>query len=86
MQFIKISFIILLVVYLCVFLYFCHKNGKFFKTLLLSCLSGLLTFTIVNLLSHFTGVNLPVNAWTTGTSALFGIPGVFGLLTVRMFF
>ncbi len=86
MQFIKISFILFLIVYIIVFLFFCYKSGKMVKTLLLSAASGLAVMTVINLLSKFTGVSIAVNAWTTLSSATFGIPGVLGLLIVRMFF
>lgn len=84
MQFIKISFIIILVIYIIFLLYFSYRNGKIIKTLLISALSGIITFTAVNLLSSLTGITISVNAWTLGSSAVFGIPGVLGLLIFRM--
>ena len=54
------------------------------KTFLMSALSGMAVFTAVNLLSRFTGVSIPVNAYTLGASAGLGIPGVLGLITVRI--
>lgn len=86
MQFIKVFCIILLVVYAVVLLYFCYKSGKFLKTLLLSAVSGIAAMAVVNLLSRFTGVSLPVNPYTAVSSGVLGIPGVLGLLTVRLFF
>lgn len=86
LQFVKISFIILLSVYVLILLIMCCKSGRAFKTLLLSAVSGLAAMTAVNLLSHFTGVNIAVNLYTTLSSAALGIPGVLGLLTIRMFF
>lgn len=86
MQFIKISFIILLLVYAVLLLCFCFKSGRTVKTLLLSSLSGLAVMTAINVLSHFTGVEIAVNGWSVSSSALFGIPGVLGMLIIRMFF
>ena len=86
MQFIRISFIILLTVYVIFLFYFSYKNGRFFRTLMLSALSGVLTLTAVNILSLYTGIAIAVNWWTLGTSSFFGMPGVLGLLTVRLFF
>ncbi len=86
MQFVRISFIIILVIYLILLCYFAYKNGKIIKTLLLSALSGISVFAVVNLLSHFTGVGIPINGWTASASAIFGIPGVLGLLILRLFF
>ena len=84
MHFIKISFIIILVLYAIFLLYFSYKNGKIVKTILASALSGIVVFTIVNLISFKTGITISVNAWTLGSSALFGMPGVLGLLIFRM--
>ena len=54
------------------------------KTLLFSALSGIVVFTVINLLSSLTGITISVNAWTLGSSAVFGMPGVLGLLILRM--
>ena len=86
LQFIKIFSIILVCLYLIVLFVFAKKSGGFFKTLLLSALSGVLAMAVVNVLSGVTGVDLPVNPYTVLSSATLGIPGVFGLLTLRLFF
>ncbi len=86
MQLFKISFIILFVVYCIILLCLCAKSGRLFKTLLLSMLSGLLVMTFVNLTSRFSGVNMPVNFWTVSGAVTFGIPGVLGMLVLRLFF
>ncbi len=86
LQFIKISFILFLLIYALCFIILCYKSGKMIKTMLLSAVSGLAVMTAVNLLSKFTGVFIAVNGWTTLSSALFGMPGVLGLLIIRMFF
>ncbi len=86
MLFLKIFSIILGVIYACVLLYYCYKNGRIFKTLGLFVASGWLTLVLVNISSAFTGIGIPVNAWTVGGSGVFGLPGVLGLLVLRMFF
>ncbi len=86
LKFILISIIIILVVYAVLLFYYCYKNGRFLKTLLLSAASGLSAFAAVNLLSGVTGVGIAVNVWTALVSAFFGIPGVLGLLLIRLFF
>ncbi len=86
MKYLGISFIIYLVLYLIILLVLCHKSGKFLKTALLFILSGVAAFTVVNIISSYTGVSVPVNLWTVGTSAALGLPGVLGLLLIRMFF
>lgn len=86
MQFIKIFSIILVCIYLLVLLIFAKKSGAFLSTLLISALSGVVTMAVINVTSQLTGVTLPVNAYTVGGSALFGVPGVLGLLVIRLFF
>lgn len=86
MQFVKIFSIILVCLYLLVLSIFAKKSGSFLGTLLLSAVSGVVTMAVINLSSKFTGVVLPVNMYTVGGSALFGIPGVLGLLVIRLFF
>lgn len=86
MQLLKISFIILLSVYAVLLLLFCAKSGKFLKTLLLSAISGLAVMVVINLTSKISGVSMPVNFWTVTGSMSFGIPGVLGLLILRLFF
>lgn len=86
MQLLKISFIILLSVYFVFLLIFCAKSGKIIKTLLLSSLSGLAVMVIINLTSKISGVDISVNFWTVTGSMTFGIPGVLGLLILRLFF
>lgn len=86
MIFLKISFIVLASLYVILLAYFCFKSGSFVKTLLISALLGVAVFTAVNISSHYTGVALSVNAWTLGASAVFGFPGVLGMLILRMFF
>ena len=86
MQFVKIFCIILLVIYAVILFVFAYKSGRFFKTLLTSALIGVLTMLIVNISARFTGVSLPVNLYTVLSSSCLGLPGVLGLLTIRLFF
>ncbi|MDD4699224.1 MAG: pro-sigmaK processing inhibitor BofA family protein [Oscillospiraceae bacterium] len=86
MQIIKIVAITALVVYSIVLLAFAYKTKKTIKTLFFSALIGIITMTVLNLTSHYTGVYIAVNPWTVGSAATFGIPGVVALVTVRLFF
>lgn len=86
LQILKVSFIITVAVYSVILLVFCRKTGKMLKSLLLSAASGLFVFAMLNLFSGYTGVRIAVNVWTAGTSALFGAPGVVGILTINTFF
>lgn len=86
MQFIKIFSIILMCLYFILLLVFAKKSGAFMRTLLLSALSGVVAMAVINVFSKFTGVTLPVNPYTVLSSAALGLPGVLGLLTLRLFF
>ena len=57
-----------------------YKSGHFFKSILLSALSGTGALFAVNLLSDITGVSIPINYITLTGSGFFGIPGVIALL------
>ena len=56
------------------------KSKRFFKSVVLSALSGLSGLFAVHVLSWFTPLTLPVNLFTATVSAVSGIPGVIGLL------
>lgn len=64
---------------------FCIGSKKPFKYLLLNLLSGILALAVVNLTTRFSGVHIPVNPYSAGAGAVFGIPAVFGLLILRLF-
>ena len=86
MQIIKIVAICALVIYAIALLVFAVKTKKTIKTLFFSALIGIVTMTLLNLTSKYTGVYIAVNPWTVGSAATFGIPGVVALVTVRLFF
>lgn len=56
------------------------KSKHFFKSVLLTALSGLTGLFAVYVLSWFTPLSLPVNLFTASVSAIGGIPGVIMLL------
>ena len=64
---------------------FCIGSKKPFKYLLLNLLSGVIALAAVNLTARFSGVHIPVNPYSAGAGAVFGIPAVFGLLILRLF-
>lgn len=86
MDILKYILIAVFVIYAAVFLGLCVKSGKFLKTLLLFSASGIAAMVLVGVLSPVTGVRIPFNPWTVGTSAALGIPGVIGLLFMNLFF
>lgn len=68
---------------LCV-LYVMAKSRHFFRSLLLSCVSGIGGLFLVNILSAVTGVSLGINAASLAFSALSGLSGVIALLVARL--
>ena len=63
-----------------------YRTGHFFRALLISAVSGIAVLFAVNLCSGFTGVSIAVNGWSLGTGAVFGVPGVVGMLLLNIFF
>ena len=62
------------------------KSGHFFKSLFLTIIQGIVALFAVNVIGMLTGVVIPLNWYTIGTSAFLGIPGVImiiGLLTLN---
>lgn len=58
------------------------KTKKPFSTVFSGAVSGLGALAVVDILSKFTGVFIPLNVWTVSSSAALGIPGVISLLLV----
>lgn len=82
----KIIFICLLVIYGFLYFIFAVGTNKPFKTIVLYAFLGVLGLAAVNLTSNFSGVYIPVNAYTLGSSAALGLPGTISLLLLRMIF
>ena len=57
-------------------LIYMKKSGRFIKSLLVSAVQGFAALLAVNAAGTMTGVTLPLNAVTLGSSAVFGTPGV----------
>lgn len=57
-------------------LIYMKKSGRFIKALLVSAVQGFAALLAVNAAGTMTGVTLPLNALTLGSSAVFGTPGV----------
>ena len=70
------------------FLYFIFAavTKKPFKTIFLYAFLGVAGIILVNLTSKFSGVYIPINAYTLGSSAALGIPGTMSLLLLRIIF
>ncbi len=84
MKTVIVLLVITAVIYAAMFISACVKSGKFFKFLIISVISGIGAFVLVNLLSYFTGISIPANLWTVSASAVLGVPGVIGLLAANL--
>lgn len=82
----KIIFIVLSVIYGFLYLIFAAKTKKPFKTIFFYAFLGLLGLILTNLTSTFSGIHIPVNAYSLGCSAALGLPGTIGLLILRIIF
>lgn len=81
---------ILCLIFLCIIelilLFLAARSGKFFKTVILNAVLGLLTLTLINLLSRFTGFGIAVNVYTILGSTLFSVPAVIFFLLLPFVF
>lgn len=63
---------------------FCIGSRKPFRYLLINFALGIAALIAVNLSARFTGIRIPVNPYSVSTGAVLGIPGVCGLLILRL--
>lgn len=66
------------------FLLIAVRNSGAAKSLALNSLAGFASIGAVNLAAAATGVGLAVNVWTILTAAFLGLPGVTGLMFLRL--
>ncbi len=86
MQALKIALLVLAIIYGLVYIILAICGKKPFKTIIITALCGILSLAAVNLTSRFTGVHIPLNAYTVATSAAGGFPAATALLLLRMLF
>ncbi len=80
----KAFFIVVLSVFAAAILFFAIKSHKFFKTLLFNAFLGVCVLAIINLTAKLTGMYIPINWYSVGGSAVFGVPFVCLLLTLQI--
>ena len=70
------------------FLYFLFAilTQKPFKTIFTFAFLGISALALIDLTARFSGVYIPINSYTLGTSAALGLPGTIGLLVLRVIF
>lgn len=83
---IKVVFICLCFVYGFIYFIFAVATKKPFKTIFFYAFLGVAAFALIDLTSKFSGVYIPVNYYTVGSSAALGLPGVICLLLLRIIF
>lgn len=62
------------------------RTGKPVRRLVGSTVQGLCAIGVVNIAGAFTGISVGFNTFTAVCSAALGIPGVVGLLTLKIIF
>ena len=80
----KAFFIVILCVFALCLLFFAIKSHKFFKTLLFNAFLGLCVLAIIDLTGKFSGMYIPLNWYSVGGSAVFGIPAVCFFLLMQI--
>ena len=80
----KSTLIVLPILYLCALLILSLKSKKPFKTLLITCGSGLLVLLLIHFTEPYIGFHLPLNLYTVGGSLALGIPGVICFLLMNV--
>lgn len=80
----KIILIILPLVYLFTLLIIAAKSKKPFKTLLITCGTGLLSLLALHFAEKYIGFQLPLNLYTLGGSIALGVPGVICFLILNI--
>ncbi len=63
-----------------------YKTGKPVRRLLGSGVQGLCAMAAVNIAGAFTGVSIGLNAFTGACALALGIPGIIGVLVLKMIF
>ena len=84
-----------LLVYSCIFLLavgylvvvgFSFGSGKPIRHILANSLLGFLGLLVVNILSYFTKIKIPINIFTVLGSALYGVPADIFFLIINLVF
>ena len=86
MEILKISFIVLLVIYFILMFVFALLEKKPISTIVKFMVLGVSVLVLINVTSPLTKISLPVNLYTVLGSACVGIPGVITLLLLKIIF
>ncbi|MBR2040094.1 MAG: pro-sigmaK processing inhibitor BofA family protein [Clostridia bacterium] len=80
----KAFFIVIFSVFALAVLFFMVKSHKLFRTLIFNAFLGLCVLAIIDLTSKMTGLYIPINWYSVGGTAIFGIPAVCLLLVLQI--
>ncbi|MBE6728249.1 MAG: hypothetical protein E7562_06360 [Ruminococcaceae bacterium] len=86
MQFFIYSYISVLVLFFVIKVLFALKGRRMILRLFLHAVLGLGVLILINLTSKFSGVYIPINGWSVGFTAAFGLPSVCAQLLIQIFF
>ncbi len=86
MTFFDYMFIALSVISVLIVFGYAIATGKFMKTMIFSCISGLATLLILHFTAGLTGFSLELTPYTIGGAGVFGLPGVVCITIAKMVF
>lgn len=86
MEILKISFIVLFVIYFILMFVFALLEKKPISTIVKFMVLGVSVLVLINVTSPLTKISLPVNLYTVLGSACMGVPGVITLLLLKIIF
>ncbi len=84
MRALAVTVIVFLILCSMVLLIFHIKSRRPIRSIFLNALLGIAAIALINITQKFTGVHIPLNWWTVGGSAVFGIPAVCGIVILQM--
>lgn len=86
MKYVLISFASILILGLLFVFFYSLKSKNILKIFLFNSLLGIFALISLNLTQKYTGIYIPYNWYTVAGSGLYGIPGVCGLLFLKIIF
>lgn len=86
MEYFNYILIALAVVSILLLIVFALLTKKFFKTVLLSAVGGVVTLLILHFSSSLTGFEIGINPSSVGVSTVLGLPGVIAMVIIKMIF
>ena len=82
--FLKYFFICIICICQFFVIFYSAKTGKFLKTLILNGLLGIIIIVVINLLSKYLNIYIPINIYTLTAGGIFGIVGVCTILVTQV--